>query len=292
MSFQTDIEAYTGSISSLTTEAAKYLLDGVKYMTKILMQDDEMAARMTALSTLNNSTPTLTSTVMANVLKIVSVTRSDGTIFRQANEIDPSKAGLYSDTNSIYVTSKLDPKYYIEANVMSILPTPTASETAKVYSISPVSSVAISATSIAGLPTEVLDGVVFYAAKNILLKKMVNYTKPNVTDAGIASTDLTADIVAGNLTTAADNLDFDKWFDVLGDLIADEDIELAQVQTDKIRAYVETYNVANATNQTEYQWYESQYVKVSKLLMDFIEPYIVGRLASGGGPPNEVATNG
>ena len=292
MSFQTDIEAYTGSISSLTTEAAKYLLDGVKYMTKILMQDDEMAARMTALSTLNNSTPTLTSTVMANVLKIVSVTRSDGTIFRQANEIDPSKAGLYSDTNSIYVTSKLDPKYYIEANVMSILPTPTASETAKVYSISPVSSVAISATSIAGLPTEVLDGVVFYAAKNILLKKMVNYTKPNVTDAGIASTDLTADIVTGNLTTAADNLDFDKWFDVLGDLIADEDIELAQVQTDKIRAYVETYNVANATNQTEYQWYESQYVKVSKLLMDFIEPYIVGRLASGGGPPNEVATNG
>ena len=292
MSFQTDIEAYTGSISSLTTEAAKYLLDGVKYMTKILMQDDEMAARMTALSTLNNSTPTLTSTVMANVLKIVSVTRSDGTIFRQANEIDPSKAGLYSDTNSIYVTSKLDPKYYIEANVMNILPTPTASETAKVYSISPVSSVAISATSIAGLPTEVLDGVVFYAAKNILLKKMVNYTKPNVTDAGIASTDLTADIVTGNLTTAADNLDFDKWFDVLGDLIADEDIELAQVQTDKIRAYVETYNVANATNQTEYQWYESQYVKVSKLLMDFIEPYIVGRLASGGGPPNEVATNG
>lgn len=292
MSFQTDIEAYTGSISGLTTEAAKYLLDGVKYMTKILMQDDEMAARMTALSTLNNSTPTLTSTVMANVLKIVSVTRSDGTIFRQANEIDPSKAGLYSDTNSIYVTSKLDPKYYIEANVMSILPTPTASETAKVYSISPVSSVAISATSIAGLPTEVLDGVVFYAAKNILLKKMVNYTKPNVTDAGIVSTDLTADIVTGNLTTAADNLDFDKWFDVLGDLIADEDIELAQVQTDKIRAYVETYNVANATNQTEYQWYESQYVKVSKLLMDFIEPYIVGRLASGGGPPNEVATNG
>lgn len=286
MSFQTDIEAYTGSISSYTTEAVKYLKDGVKYISKVVMNDEEMATRMTALSTLNNVSPQF---VMTNVLKVVSVVRTDGSVFRECGEIDPRKAGIYADANSVYYTSKLDPKYYVEANVLNVIPEPTASQTAKVYAISPDTSIALNETAIAGLPDELYDGVIFYAAKNILLKKMVNYTRPNVADAGVASTDLTADIIAGDLTTAADNLDFDKWFDVLGDLIADEDIELAQVQTDKIRSYVETYSVAQQSASEEYKWYENQYIKLSQLLLAFLEPYLIGRMAKGG--PDEIATD-
>tara|TARA_R100000808_G_C2128043_1_gene137871 strand:- start:436 stop:1311 length:876 start_codon:yes stop_codon:yes gene_type:complete len=279
MSFQTDIEAYTGSISSLTTEAAKYLKDGVKYITKIVMHDRNVAERLTQSSTLNNS-PTTMST--SNALKIVSVTRNDGSRNRIAVEVPVESAGDYLDANSIYYTSKYDPKWYISDGTLNVIPTPAAGQSALVRHITPDSSVAVGDSSIDNFPAEFYDGVIFYAAKNILLKKMVNSAKPNVADAAAASTDLTADITAGVLTTAADNLDFDKWFDVLGDLIADEDIELAQVQTDKIRSYVETYSVAQQSESEQYKWYESQYIKMSELLLGFLEPYIVGRMATGG----------
>ena len=279
MSFQTDIEAYTGSISSLTTEAAKYLKDGVKYITKIVMHDRNVAERLTQSSTLNNS-PTTMST--SNALKIVSVTRNDGSRNRIAVEVPVESAGDYLDANSIYYTSKYDPKWYISNGTLNVIPTPAAGQSALVRHITPDSSVAVGDSSIDNFPAEFYDGVIFYAAKNILLKKMVNSAKPNVADAAAASTDLTADITAGVLTTAADNLDFDKWFDVLGDLIADEDIELAQVQTDKIRSYVETYSVAQQSESEQYKWYESQYIKMSELLLGFLEPYIVGRMATGG----------
>ena len=279
MSFQTDIEAYTGSISSLTTEAAKYLKDGVKYITKIVMHDRNVAERLTQSSTLNNS-PTTMST--SNALKIVSVTRNDGSRNRIAVEVPVESAGDYLDANSIYYTSKYDPKWYISDGTLNVIPTPAAGQSALVRHITPDSSVAVGDSSIDNFPAEFYDGVIFYAAKNILLKKMVNSAKPNVADAAAASTDLTADITAGALTTAADNLDFDKWFDVLGDLIADEDIELAQVQTDKIRSYVETYSVAQQSESEQYKWYESQYIKMSELLLGFLEPYIVGRMATGG----------
>jgi len=287
MSFQTDIEAYTGSISGLTTEAAKYLKDGVKYITKIVMQDRNVAERLTQSSTLNNSPTTMSTSA---VLQLVSVTRNDGSRDRTALEVPVESAGDYLDSNSIYYTSKFDPKYYISNDTLNVIPTPASGQSALVRHITPDSSVAVGDSAIDNFPDELYDGVVFYAAKNILLKKMVNYTRPNVADAGTASKDLTADIIAGDLTTAADNLDFDKWFDVLGDLIADEDIELAQVQTDKIRSYVESYSVAQQSASEEYKWYESQYVKMSELLVGFLEPYIVGRMSTGG-QASEVTAN-
>lgn len=210
MSFQTDIEAYTGSITAEASEAPKYLADAVKYITKILMMDDDVAAKLSAtqrLSANNGTTLTLT-----DELKILYVTRFFESKDKIATQVTPSIAPLLADSNSIYFTDGEDPKYYIEDNVLNVYPLPSNSEPADVRTITPAPSVALNATTITGLPSEYHDGVVFHAARNILLQR--------ITD-------------------------------------ADEDAELTK-------------------------WYQNQYALVDRLLKEFLEPYIVGRMATGG----------
>ena len=216
MSFQTDIEAYTGSITAEASEATKYLKDAVKYITKILMMDDLIASKLSAtqrLSTTNGVTLTLT-----DELKILYVTRFSGEGAagthkdKVATQTLPERAPLLADVNSIYATNEEDPKYYIEDNVLTVFPEPTNASPADVRTITPALSVALNATTITGLPIEYHDGVIFHVARNILLQR--------ITD-------------------------------------ADEDAEL--------------------TN-----WYQQQYALVDRLLKEFLEPYIVGRMSTGG----------
>jgi hypothetical protein len=211
MSFQTDIEAYTGSITGMTTEAAKFLVDAVKAVTKIVMIDEGVAERLSTTSRLNDTNGTTLD--LANVLKINYITRFNGSKDKIATETSPQYASALSDDASIYRTSKEDPKYYVKDNILNVHPTPSNSQPCDVYYITPDTSVAVGDSSITGLPNEFYDGVVFHAARNILLKKIVD---------------------------------------------ADEDVELAA-------------------------WYEQQYKKVSQLLLEFMEPYVVGRAATGGG---------
>ena len=77
MSFKSQIEAIVGDIDSpnYNTEAGLYLAEGVKYVTKYVMDNPDITQRLTQSTTLNNS-PTTMST--SNVLKVVSVTRNDG----------------------------------------------------------------------------------------------------------------------------------------------------------------------------------------------------------------------
>tara|TARA_S200002703_G_scaffold130308_1_gene117564 strand:- start:89 stop:2014 length:1926 start_codon:yes stop_codon:yes gene_type:complete len=167
MSFQTDIEAITGSISSYTTEANSYLVEGVKFITKYVMNNMDIEPRLTQSSSKDNSTPTHS---MTDVLKVCSVTRNDGTRNRECSEINSADRDNYADINSIYYTSKFDPVYYILDNTLNILPTPTASETASVVHITPDDSVSVSESTISNFPTELNRGVVLYASQQVLRK--------------------------------------------------------------------------------------------------------------------------
>jgi hypothetical protein len=167
MSFQTDIEAITGSISSYTTEATGYLVDGVRFITKYVMNNPSIEPKLTQSTTLSNSPSTLTT---ENVLKICSVSRNDGTRSRECDEIDSVDRHNLSDANSIYYTSKFDPKYYILDDTLNVYPTPTASETASVVHITPDTSVTYSSTDISRFPKELERGVVLYASQQMLRK--------------------------------------------------------------------------------------------------------------------------
>ena len=167
MSFQTNIEAITGSISSYTAEANSYLVEGVKFITKYVMNNKDMADKLTSSTTLNNSPTTMNT---SSALKIISVTRNDGSRNREALQISSSKAGDYTDTNSIYYTSKFDPKWYISNATLNVIPTPASGQSALVKHITPDNSVAVGETSISNFPTELNRGVVLYTSQQMLRK--------------------------------------------------------------------------------------------------------------------------
>ena len=269
MSFKTEIEAIVGDIDSpdYTSQATLYLVEGVKFITKSLMILSDVANRMTTSTTLNSS-PTTMST--ASVLQIVSVTRNDGSRDRKAIQIKPENAGDYTDVNSIYYTSKLDPKYYIENDTLKVIPTPANGQSALVKHITPDTSVGLSDISIDNLPDELERGVILYASRELLRYIMNQIRKPNVS----SGTDLTADMAAGAIGTDGDKRDYDKYFDISMDFIADEDVELAQTMMTQIQTYLQNYQVDLTADTQQYQWYESQYVKVTQDLLAFLSQYI------------------
>ena len=269
MSFKTEIEAIVGDIDSpnYTSEAELYLVEGVKFITKSLMNLPEIANRLTSSTTLNNS-PTTMST--ASVLQIVSVTRNDGSRDRKAIQIKPENVGDYTDVNSIYYTSKLDPKYYIENDTLKVIPTPANGQSALVKHITPDTSVGLGDTSVDNFPDELERGVVLYASRELLRYIMNQIRKPNVA----SGTELTADMAAGAIGTDADKRDYDKYFDISMDFIADDDVELAQTMMQQIQTYLQNYQVDLTADTQQYQWYESQYVKVTQDLLTFLSQYI------------------
>lgn len=269
MSFKTEIEAIVGDIDSpdYTAQAELYLVEGVKFITKSLMILSDIANRMTSSTTLNSSPTTMSTT---SVLQIVSVTRNDGSRDRKAIQIKPENAGDYTDVNSIYYTSKLDPKYYIENDTLKVIPTPANGQSALVKHITPDTSVGLSDTSIDNLPDELERGVILYASRELLRYIMNQIRKPNVA----SGTELTADMAAGDIGTDADKRDYDKYFDISMDFIADEDVELAQVMMQQIQTYLQNYQVDLTADTQQYQWYESQYVKVTQDLLTFLSQYI------------------
>ena len=88
--------------------------------------------------------------------------------------------------------------------------------------------------------------------------------KPNV-----SSVQITADMAAGAIGTDADKRDYDKYFDISMDFIADEDPELATMMQ-QISTYLQNYQVDLGADTQSYQWYESQYVKVTQDLITFL----------------------
>lgn len=66
------------------------------------------------------------------------------------------------------------------------------------------------------------------------------YSSPGVTTSG-SNGELT-DMANGTIGADADKIDFDKWWDITADYIeSNEDTELAQVQIQKIRAYINSF---------------------------------------------------
>jgi len=193
MSFKTEIEAIVGDIDSpdYTAQAGIYLVDGVKYITKYVMRDPDMAERLTSSSTLNNSSPTL---AMNAILHIHSVVRGDGARNRKATEIASDDSADYTDVNSIYYTSKFDPKYYIENDALNVIPTPTSSQTAIVKKIQPDSSVAVTDSSITNFPEELERGIVLYASKELLRKFLSSKNASLPADMTIPSTPSSASV--------------------------------------------------------------------------------------------------
>ena len=274
MSIKTDIEAYTGDIDSpdITAQALQFAKDGVRYIYSILLTNPEMGERLSAESILNNSNGV--TLALTNVMSLDYVLRNDGTVDRPCIEGEPSMSGAYYDVDSLHRGTITSPVYFIKNNVLNIVPEPSNAEPGKVGSITPDTTFTLSQfqnndySVVSGLLPELYSGVTLYAAANVLLTKMNAIGKP--TDSNLTT------VTAGDVSSDADRRDITKWFDIVGDYIQDEDVELASAYLSKINSYLQNYQMELTGDQSQYQWYESQYVKVSQSLVAFLEPYVSG----------------
>ena len=136
MAFSDQIKSLTGidtSNSTIQGYLTQWLTDGVKEIINILPPN--RLEECTAIATLNNSSPTL-STSTATTGKIVSVSRSNGSYNQICRKVPASYAGRVQDSSDImYYATTTDPVYYIKDETLSLFPVPTASQTAEVIYI-------------------------------------------------------------------------------------------------------------------------------------------------------------
>ena len=120
---------------------------------------------------LNNSTPTWTSVEGKKVLLVTRLDASGG-FNRECRPVSIQDFEKAKDSNSIYLATKYSPVYTYATDAgstaLTLYPTPTATETAKVYYFGYPSTDKTAAVSIDGFPNEVEQAVVLKACINIL----------------------------------------------------------------------------------------------------------------------------
>lgn len=276
MSIKTDIEAYAGDIDSpdITAQALQYAKDGVRFISSVILTNEEMVSRMSKVEELGTGTATYD---LKNTTSLDFITRYDGTRYRECVEGEVSKAGLFNDPTSLHNAVITAPVYYIKNNILNVFPHPTDAQKARIGVVEPDVTFALtdSYSSLTKFPVELGPGVTFYAASNVLLNKMNAIDKPPILDTAGNITNLTK-MSAGDVDVPADRIDVTKWFDIVNDYIADEDVELAATYLNTVQTYLQSYQSELSGDQSQYQWYESQYVKVNQLLASFLQPYLGG----------------
>lgn len=283
MSLQSDIEAITGSVSNMTSETLSYCKEGNRYIQRIIGKNPALSERLTQTQDITNNS----GFALTNVIDIISVVREkddSSTASRLCRRISFSDSFNALDTDSIYFATVNDPRYFIDGNTLKVLPEPTAAQKAVLRHITPNDSFSLSDSTITNLPNEYFRGVVLYAALQVLQRKMNEIDKPT------GSTNLTTIDATADVNTESNRVDINKWFNIVGDYLQDEDVELASGYLQKVNTYLQAYQTELQADSSQYQWYESQYFKVSRQLVEFLTMFSAMRLQPIG-VPNEAAGN-
>ena len=173
MAFVDEVGYYAGSTSGKNAEISKFLANGVQWViNQIEKTNPDMMQLFASLQTLNNSSPTLTLATNAKILDIVRDSADSGGEDLKCSPINPAFRSNAENVNSLYYASVNSPVYYILNGVLTVLPTPTANQTAKVSIVLPDASVAHSDSTIDNFPSELYHAVVLYAAGQLLHNKM------------------------------------------------------------------------------------------------------------------------
>ena len=214
--------------------------------------------------------------------KILHVLKNDSTIDQPCRKVPAFKRGRIQDSSDMEFATSSDPAYYVQGAMITLFPTGAGKLVSMpTYSAHSPIDASLSGT-IANFPNEYEYLVVLYAAIKALQQVLNSivladasisysnasvggsitaavdsitvaptdavgsagsaYVKPSVYDSAGATGSLTGLLAAGAAGTEADQLDFDKWWEVLGDYIEDsEDSELAQLQISKISSYINAF---------------------------------------------------
>ena len=176
MAFSTDISYYAGSVTGKDAAITSFLRAGVKWViNQIEKTNPDLLPLFAQASTLSNSPTTLSLTTNSKIIDVVRNNADDGTA--EALKCSPVNAAYRSNvvnTDSIYYAGKDSPVYYIDNKVLTVKPTPTATQTAIVSIVLPDVTVAFDGTSISNFPSELYHAVILFAAVQLLHNKMAS----------------------------------------------------------------------------------------------------------------------
>ena len=169
MAFIDEIGYYAGSTAGLTTEVNKFLDNGVQWVISMVeTSNPDMLPLFASVQTLTNVAPTLSLTTNSKIIDVVRKTASGGEDLK-CSPINSAFRSNAKNTDSIYYASINSPVYYISNAVLTVLPTPTAAETAAISIVLPGT---VNATTIDSFPSQMYHGVVLYASGQLLHNKM------------------------------------------------------------------------------------------------------------------------
>ena len=331
--FKTRIEDLAGTLT-VSDDAAiqQWIKDGCYDVLRRIVAKEGDGIKIEFAA---NVTVTSKDTDISGYQEIISVDRKNGgSVYVTANKAPHNLEDKYADAGSLYFATGTTPVYIQKSQTLSIYPSPSASDTARIFYI-PEYSITnwdSSTSSIQNYPQKYYRFVALYGAIQSVHRQMsdidlsaditpmaamsesftlsatfsatlgaapaittVTYTPAttitiastsdaSVSDIGISTTVTSAapdnvgaptaytspsvtggagltGMEAGTIADASDQIEFDTWWDVAGDLIeTEEDLELAQAQIQKIGAYINAFNAemndaqnALSSNTTHYQ---------------------------------------
>jgi len=200
MAFNAEIGNYAGETDAYPNAISKFLANGVQWVISMLEKTNpDMLPLFASLQTLNNSSPTLT---LATNAKIIDVVRTNADSSGEDLKCSPINSAFRSNaanSDSLYYASVNSPVYYINNAVLTVLPTPTASQTAKISMVLPDTSVAGTDSAIDNFPSEMYHAVILYAAAQLLHHKMaaLNAKLPTDLDSDTTVFDAISDLSVG-----------------------------------------------------------------------------------------------
>ena len=160
--FEAQVEGLTslsidGSSAPTQTELTQFLTDGAKEILNSLPKSKKML--YSTSTSLNGSSTNLT----IGGSEIFNVTRDDGTINQPCRKISAELSGRASDSGDMIAATTTDPVYYIQNNILSVIPEPTNSNNAQVQTLA-YPAVAYGDSAITRFPDEAEYLVPLYAS--------------------------------------------------------------------------------------------------------------------------------
>ena len=180
--FDADSTSDTETGDDFDESAAQWMTDAAREVINILPPKLKMKCATT--TTLNDSTTTMDIDSSGDVLFVTRLSANSGGYQTPCREVPPLYGGLTTDSSSLYYASVTDPVYWISSSndiaILSVLPTPTANQTAIVYHVGYPTVDVDTVSTIANFPDEAEYLVVLYTAIKVAESAMVTEEDPEL----------------------------------------------------------------------------------------------------------------
>jgi len=278
MSFSSQIQHYTGSVTGFDDQITTWLNDGVKsIIARAGALSPDLLYRFSHTSTLSASSGFEIGS--GRVLYVERDAIDSGTDLHEAKLIPLNQKNQAADTASIYFAPTTAPVYYVDNNKLYVLPAPTSDQPASIVLVN-YGTVNNSGETISSFPVEFYKHVVLWVSMNVLHAKLVKLTETTLAS---LETEITTEATSA-LTRARklmeDDANLANVNASVDDFISNEDTEmvsasLSAITTELNRAqkHMDKWAIREKKLITEYNWTSGQLAYVKGMYEDCWAPY-------------------